>query len=56
MHYIVYCLEQNAFNSAVIPNFKNVKGYINTEYVGFSGENIWENKCNRKEEARRGNR
>lgn len=31
MHYIVYCLEQNAFNSAVIPNFKNVKGYINTE-------------------------
>lgn len=57
MHNIVYSSEQNAFNSAVIPNFKNVKGYINKEYVVFSGENMWGSKYNSKEEARtRGNR
>lgn len=57
MHNIVYSLEQNTFNSAVIPNFKNVKGCINNEYVGFSGENTWGSKCNSKEEAgTKGNR
>ena len=56
MHYTVYCLEQNHFNSTVISNFKNIKGYINTEYVGFSGENIWESKCNiKKKQETRGN-
>lgn len=30
----------------------NIKGHINEEYIGFSKENIWECKCNSKEEAR----
>lgn len=35
------CLVKNAFNSAAIPNLKNIKENINNEYVGFSEENIW---------------
>lgn len=56
MHNIVYSLEQNEFNSAVIPNFKNVKGYSNNEYVGFSEANTWGRKCNSEEVRTRGNR
>ena len=54
LEHVLYCLKfrANVFNSAVIPNFNNVKGYIKTEYVEFSGESIWESKCNSKEEAR----
>ena len=41
MHYIVFCLEQNAFNLPAIPNFKNINGNINIKYVDLLEKIFW---------------